>query len=161
MHNEQDVIELLKSYNSSPFDRLKKELKEKKYSDDYISYLISYFNEISNRKNKQKASVTPKILKYYEWEDIQLEICKKMNIKPDHFRDYHKVVGGSYKDLWHVMCEELVTEIHNGMYTHVYVTDLVFTGKDKWKNKFIEAWNSVITELSENDEEEIVIYFWW
>ena len=40
-------------------------------------------------------------LKYFNWCDIQKEICKEMVIDEVYFRDYHKVVGGDYKDLWH------------------------------------------------------------
>lgn len=37
----------------------------------------------------------------FEWRDIQREICKEMNIDEKYFRDYHKLIGGEYKDLWH------------------------------------------------------------
>lgn len=40
-------------------------------------------------------------IEYYNWKDIKLEICKKMGIDPIYFRDYNKLVGGEYKDLWH------------------------------------------------------------
>lgn len=42
-----------------------------------------------------------KSISYFEWNDIQEAICKEMNIKKNEFRDYHDVIGGYYKDLWH------------------------------------------------------------
>lgn len=46
-----------------------------------------------------------KEIKYFEWVDIQNEICKEMNIDKKYFRDYHKIIGGNYKDLWHEWME--------------------------------------------------------
>jgi hypothetical protein len=42
-----------------------------------------------------------KEIKYFDWSDIQSEICREMNIDEQYFRDYHEVIGGDYKDLWH------------------------------------------------------------
>lgn len=44
-------------------------------------------------------------VEYFDWFDIQKEICKEMGIEEEHFRDYHKVIGGDYKDLWHEWLE--------------------------------------------------------
>lgn len=40
-------------------------------------------------------------LEFFVWFDIQKEICKEMGIEEQYFRDYHKLVGGEYKDLWY------------------------------------------------------------
>ena len=40
-------------------------------------------------------------VEYFDWFDIQKEICKEMGIEEQYFRDYHKLIGGEYKDLWH------------------------------------------------------------
>ena len=43
-----------------------------------------------------------KLIEYYNWLDIRTAICEEMGIdEKKHFRDYHKLVGGEYKDLWH------------------------------------------------------------
>jgi hypothetical protein len=44
-------------------------------------------------------------IQYFKWEDIKLAICQEMGIDPIYFRDYHKIVGGEYKDLWHEWME--------------------------------------------------------
>ena len=52
-----------------------------------------------------------KEIKFFEWKDIQSEICKEMNIDEQYFRDYHKIIGGDYKDLWQIgraSCRERV-----------------------------------------------------
>ena len=43
-----------------------------------------------------------KQIEYYEWHDIKIAICKEMGIEETYFRDYHLVVGGEYKDCWHI-----------------------------------------------------------
>ncbi len=50
---------------------------------------------------------------YVDWLDIQKEICKEMGIEEKFFRDYHKVVGGEYKDLWHIWLEYFDSEVTN------------------------------------------------
>jgi hypothetical protein len=42
-----------------------------------------------------------KIVEYFDWDDIEKAICAEMGIAKDDFRDYHRVIGGDYKDLWH------------------------------------------------------------
>ena len=44
-------------------------------------------------------------VEYFDWFDIEKEICKEMGIEEQYFRDYHKLVGGEYKDLWHFWLE--------------------------------------------------------
>lgn len=43
-------------------------------------------------------------LEFYYFSDIQKFICDELKIKEEYFRDYHKVVGGKYKDFWYVWC---------------------------------------------------------
>jgi hypothetical protein len=50
---------------------------------------------------------------YVDWLDIQKEICKEMGIEEKFFRYYHKVVGGEYKDLWHIWLEYFDSEVTN------------------------------------------------
>ncbi len=53
-------------------------------------------------------------IEFFDWFDIQKEICKEMGIDEQYFRDYHKIVGGEYKDLWHEWLEYFESNIHNG-----------------------------------------------
>ena len=52
-------------------------------------------------------------LEYFEWNDIRLEICKEMGIEEQYFRDYQKLVGGDYKDLWHIWMEYFESNVTN------------------------------------------------
>lgn len=40
--------------------------------------------------------------KIYLWQDVKATICSAMSIRTEDFRDYHLVVGGHYKDIWHL-----------------------------------------------------------
>lgn len=55
-------------------------------------------------------SLKPKTVVEYDWFDIQQEICKRMGIEEKHFRRYHELVGGDYKDLWHVCLDSVVPD---------------------------------------------------
>lgn len=53
----------------------------------------------------------PKVLTYYEYHrDIEPQLCEYMGIDPKHFRAYHNVVGGEYKDFWHELLDIHDTE---------------------------------------------------
>ena len=54
-----------------------------------------------------------KTTEYYDWFEIQAAICEEMGIDPDYFRDYHKLVGGDYKDLWHEWLAYFDSEVRN------------------------------------------------
>lgn len=51
-----------------------------------------------------KPMSAPKQITYYDYfADIQPKLCDYIGIKEEHFRNYHKVVGGEYKDFWHTL----------------------------------------------------------
>lgn len=54
-----------------------------------------------------------KVLEYYEWTDIKDKICEEMGIEEKYFRDYHKLIGGEYKDLWHEWLNYFDSEVRN------------------------------------------------
>lgn len=54
-----------------------------------------------------------KSIEYFNWKEIQNAICEEMGIELEYFRDYHKLVGGSYKDLWHEWLEYFDSEVRN------------------------------------------------
>jgi hypothetical protein len=63
--------------------------------------------------------MTPKTLTYYEWDELQAELCRRLGIEFDDFRKYHKVVGGEYKDFWHAWLE--MFDVRNDTYCTVCV----------------------------------------
>ena len=82
-------------------------------------------------------------IEYFNWDDIQIEICKVMGINNDDFRDYHKVIGGEYKDLWHEWMKYFQSEFDNGS---IVPNDL---GEAKWSK----------IEWIKNDNKEWLIPF--
>ena len=99
----------------------------------------------------------------YEWFDIERAICEAMGIAQNQFRDYHKVIGGDYKDCWHVCLETIVPDhMANGVTVTMwyYDADNEFTGEHAWKNQVIQAWNTVYTRLGQADT-GIEVHFGW
>ena len=62
-------------------------------------------------------------LEYYDWGDVETFLCETMNFDPKYFRDYHKVVGGHYKDFWHVWLTINYDSINNDTYNIFYLDD--------------------------------------
>jgi hypothetical protein len=104
-------------------------------------------------------------IEYYDWFDIQKEICKEMGIEEQYFRDYHKLVGGEYKDLWHEWMNYFESNVNNGVITE---NDAAYwegpehkiewvknDGKD-WLEPFI---NAVYKVFKDNGIENIK-YYW-
>lgn len=111
-------------------------------------------------------AVTPKIVKIYDWFDIQAELCRIMGIPEDMFRDYHKIVGGQYKDFWHVCLETIVPDnMSNGTTVTMfscYDADTYYEGEEAWKNEVLKAWNKLYDELDESGTDGgIEVTFCW
>jgi len=97
----------------------------------------------------------------YKWFDIQDAISDKMGIPRNKFRDYHEIVGGDYKDLWHVALNSVVPDnMANGTIVRMYSYDIDFVDVEEWKGPFFEAYNAVMQELDPNDEDVWVSFSW-
>jgi hypothetical protein len=102
-------------------------------------------------------------VEYYDWFDIQKEICKEMGIEEQYFRDYHKLVGGEYKDLWHFWLEYFDSVPNNDT---IVFNDLGETMESKidwvkikgedWGIPFIEA----VYKVWDKFEIEHIKYSW-
>ena len=102
-------------------------------------------------------------VRIYSWFDIQAELCNLMGIPEDKFRDYHKVVGGEYKDFWHVCLETIVPyNMSNDSIVTMYSTDPEFFNKeeDQWQNLVLVAWNKLYFSLSPDDSGIRVSFSW-
>jgi len=103
-----------------------------------------------------------KIIEYFDWSDIQKEICVIMGIDEKYFRDYHELIGGEYKDLWHEWCKyfdevQIDTIKYNDLGEHIeskleWVKE---DGKD-WLEPFITA----IYKIWDDNDIEYVRYSW-
>lgn len=100
----------------------------------------------------------------YNWFDIEVELCRRMGIEPDQFRDYHTVVGGDYRDLWHVALESVVPDnMTNGTIMTMYPLDDIEWCVEKagdWTRPFFEAYNALLDEL-DPDFHGIEVRFSW
>jgi hypothetical protein len=110
--------------------------------------------------NVQSTQVT-----VYNWFDIQKALCEVMGIDEKHFRDYHKVVGGDYKDFWHVCLETIVPDnMHNDTVVTMFSWDSedYYEDADAWKNLVLKAWNTVYNELDKSGTHSgIEVRFSW
>ena len=102
-------------------------------------------------------------VEFYDWSDIQKEICKEMGTKEQYFRDYHKVVGGEYKDLWHIWLEYFDSEVTNDTIVRndcdermdVKIEWVTEEG-DEWAITFVEA----VYKVWDKFEIEYIRYTW-
>lgn len=113
---------------------------------------------------KTKQSMESKKLEYFDWKDIQKEICKEMGIEEVHFRDYNKHIGGLYKDLWHEWITTFDPELRNDSVTEVsildndiedYIEDAKEQGRG-WTEPFIRS----VYAVWEKYKIEYVKYLW-
>ena len=94
-------------------------------------------------------------IEFFDWFDIQKEICKEMGIEEQYFRDYHKVVGGEYKDLWHEWLKYFQSDVindtiveNNSIYWENLQSKLSWVkddGKD-WLEPFVRAVYNVFDD---------------
>lgn len=104
--------------------------------------------------------ITPITTVTYDWFDIQTELCDIMEIPEDKFRDYHKIVGGKYKDFWHVCLESIIPDQMSN-YTTVTMYEFegeLFEGDEEWKNRVLEAWNTFMKSINADN---IYVNFSW
>ena len=102
-------------------------------------------------------------LEFFDWFDIQKEICKEMGIEEKYFRDYHKLVGGEYKDLWHIWLEYFQSDVTNdtivcndlGERMDIKIEWITEEG-DEWAVPFVEA----VYKVWDKFEIENVRYRW-
>ena len=116
-----------------------------------------------------EINVPSKTIQIYNWFDIQKEICRVMGIPEDKFRKYHDIVGGEYKDLWHVCLDAIIPDqMHNDTIVRLYnfdepVSELNLGSEDQyglmyfvrnwgeWVVPFLEAYQEVMNVLTNGD----------
>ena len=98
----------------------------------------------------------------YTWNDIQSEICKEMGIDEKYFRDYHMVIGGEYKDLWHEwiryfsdVSNDSIVSCEMGEIIESKIEWVTSDGKD-WLIPFVEA----VYKVWDKYKISYVIYSW-
>ena len=103
-------------------------------------------------------------LEYYEWDDIQKFICNELKIKEDDFRDYHNVVGGDYKDIWHVWVSLNYNSVANDSHQIAWF-DMLFDSIDRCKDEYgdwIECLRPVFEKMqNEMKSDSFMVYYSW
>ena len=104
-----------------------------------------------------------KIIEVFDWFDIQKEICKEMGIDEELFRDYHKVIGGDYKDLWHEWMNYFQGEVRNDTIVQNDLGEIienkiewVIEDNKEWLVPFLEA----VYKVWHNNNIEYIQYSW-
>jgi len=104
-----------------------------------------------------------KTITYFEWSDIQKAICVEMGIEPKYFRDYHELIGGKYKDLWHAWLEYFDSEVKNGTITKNDLGEII-ESKLEWVNEddkpWLEPFVKAVYKVWDDNNIEYVRYFW-
>lgn len=102
------------------------------------------------------------------WFDLQDRLCVIMNIPRQNFRSYHEIIGGEYKDFWHVALETVVPE---NMANDTIVTmnfdniefikvHFEFEDSSKWELKLFDAWEILGKELDPSFDGINVRFSW-
>lgn len=102
-------------------------------------------------------------IKVYKWRDIEKEICKEMGIEHKYFRDYHKVIGGEYKDLWHEWMRYFQSDIMNGHINQFELGEMI-EYKLEWVKEDDKEWLSdfvkVVYKIFDEMGIEYIEYSW-
>lgn len=114
--------------------------------------------------------IHPTLLPVYEWNDLELEICTRMGITEEEFHDYGMVIGGSYKNLWHIAVNFIFPKFANGSMNGSIVTLYAFEDNSdiedaiasagEWTRNFITAYDSVMKEI-DPDYKGVWVSFSW
>ncbi len=94
---------------------------------------------------------------------ISEQRCKEMGIDEELFRDYHKIVGGEYKDLWHAWLKYFESDISNGDIRQNDVGESMESKLDWVKSDgkdWLEPFVIAVYKVWDDNEIEWVQYAW-
>lgn len=104
-------------------------------------------------------------LKYVDFDDIKEFICKELGIGQGYFRDYHGIIGGAYKDLWHVWQGLVYDNVSNGTYATVWLSMMqdALSSERMLHNygDWIECLRKPLEKLREQLGDDILVYYSW
>lgn len=97
------------------------------------------------------------------WDDVEAFICEKLYISQNKFRDYHEVVGGDYKDWWHVWITLVFENVRNDSYDTIYKDVLDFDSAQEEYGDWIMVLKPIIDQLftEYGDDGKMTIYYSW
>jgi hypothetical protein len=125
-----------------------------------------------------------KRIKYYDWVDVEAELCKTMGIHVDNFRDYHRVVypdfdtkfkntdNSPYYDCWHVWLDYWGEKLHNDSYNLVifahpdqdeewdYLKNDAIKKRGEWVIPLMDAIRKLAKDFGTDDGYLIKMLMW-
>lgn len=113
-----------------------------------------------------QLKVRYEMVKVYDWFEIQEAICKEMGIEEHQFRRYHQVVGGGWKDLWHVARDVFVPETmaNDTIVKMCAIDDLTDVEKwlkdGTWALPMLKAYNKIMNEI-DPEQNGVEVRFSW
>lgn len=125
--------------------------------------------------NSTENTIKVSTLEYVNFNDIEEFICKELGIEQKYFRDYHKatvlengihkVIGGEYKDLWHVWMSLVGSEENCEGYQPVCLEYIMNSYYHKQAVKahgdWIECLRKPLEKLRDQLGDDIVVYYSW
>lgn len=100
---------------------------------------------------------------YFLWNDIKKEICIEMEIEEEYFRDYHKLIGGSYKDLWHEWLNYFDSDVRNDTITSCDLGEII-ESKLEWirgdRKEWLEPFVRAVYKIWDKYNIENIKYSW-
>jgi hypothetical protein len=104
-----------------------------------------------------------KTIQVFNWKDIKSDICREMGIEEKYFRDYHKLIGGDYKDLWHEWMNYFNSEFTNDTIKNVELGERLDC-KIEWitedGKEWLEPFVTAVYKIWDDNDIEYVQYFW-
>jgi len=112
------------------------------------------------------SKIPSKQVTVYDWNDLRTALCEVMGIPEDKFRDYHEIVGGEYKDFWHVCLDVIIPDsMSNGNIVTMFRGDEEWFDDEpdsEWKILVIKAWNTIYDQLDTSGTDGgIEVHFSW
>lgn len=106
--------------------------------------------------------IKKQVLEYYDWDDVLRFICVELDIFNDQFYEFHRVVGGDYKDLWCVWTTIHYGDLKNDRYTELYLHDIdhLMTRIVKEYGDWVEYLRPILIKLRAEIGESAMIYYY-
>jgi hypothetical protein len=103
-------------------------------------------------------NLQPRIIEIYDWDDVMVFLCEKMQIELKYFRDYHLLVGGGYKDFWHVYVDVLYNDVDNDRISHLWFDMFEMRRQDMIENygDYVNLLFDAVKELEKTTGKEYI-----
>ncbi len=108
--------------------------------------------------------VKSEVVRLYDWDDIQNEICRRLDIEEIEFVHYRTGYPGDViHDCWDAFIQWVFYEnLHNGHACWLYECDTEdFEDYQQWFIPVVEVYNEIIREESGEENGSILVLFDW